>query len=126
MTIDSQRAAFEAFVRSGKSPTPPSEIVRPLADGTYRTSAANAAWLFWQAGCSNGIEQAANGTIITAAQQLYDSLGNEIFAAAIEKLKQDPANSVEVVDSRQITCSFVDGSQIIFADGFAHVNARAK
>jgi len=49
MSKDSQREAFEAFVRSGASPVPPSEVDKPLMDGTYRTSAANAAWVFWQA-----------------------------------------------------------------------------
>lgn len=49
MSTNTQRAAFEAFVRSGNSPVPPSEIDRPLPDGSYRTSAANAGWVFWQA-----------------------------------------------------------------------------
>ena len=53
-----QREAFEAFVRSGASPVPPSEVDNPSADGSYRTSAANAGWAFWQAGQS---------AIITAA-----------------------------------------------------------
>jgi hypothetical protein len=44
-----QREAYEAFVRSGASPVPPSEVEKPLADGSYRTSAANAGWVFWQA-----------------------------------------------------------------------------
>jgi hypothetical protein len=49
MNKNLQREAFEVFVRSGASPVPPSEVDRPLADGTYRTSAANAGWAFWQA-----------------------------------------------------------------------------
>lgn len=49
MSNNLQRAAYEAFVRSGASPVPASEVDKPLADGTYRTSAANAGWVFWQA-----------------------------------------------------------------------------
>lgn len=49
MNKNLQRAAYEAFVRSGASPVPPSEVDKPLADGSYRTSAANAGWVFWQA-----------------------------------------------------------------------------
>ncbi|MDQ1817767.1 hypothetical protein RBA41_31150 [Massilia sp. CCM 9210] len=49
MNMKSQHDAFEAFVRSGASPVPPSELERPLDDGSYRTSAANAGWAFWQA-----------------------------------------------------------------------------
>jgi hypothetical protein len=44
-----QQDAFEAFVRSGASSVSPSEVDNPLADGTYRTSGANAAWAMWQA-----------------------------------------------------------------------------
>jgi len=49
MNTNLQRAAYEAFVRSGESPFPPSEVDKPLADGTYRISAANAGWVVWQA-----------------------------------------------------------------------------
>lgn len=49
MEKNSQREAYEAFVRSGASPVPPSEVDNPCSDGTYRTSAANAGWVFWQA-----------------------------------------------------------------------------
>lgn len=54
MRKNPQREAFEAFVRSGKSPVPPNEIEGPLADGSYRTSAANAGWAFWQAAQAAG------------------------------------------------------------------------
>lgn len=49
MSMNSQRQEFELFVRSGASPVPPSEVDGPLANGTYRTSAANAGWAFWLA-----------------------------------------------------------------------------
>lgn len=49
MNKNVQRAAYEAFVRSGASPVPRSEVEKPLADGSYRTSAANAGWVLWQA-----------------------------------------------------------------------------
>ena len=49
MNKNLQREAFEAFVRSGASPVPSNEVERPLFDGTYRTSAANAGWAFWRA-----------------------------------------------------------------------------
>ena len=49
MNKNPQREAFEAFVRSGASSVSPSEVDNPLADGTYRTSGANAAWAVWQA-----------------------------------------------------------------------------
>jgi hypothetical protein len=49
MDVHDERKAFEAFVRSGTSPVPASEVDRPLPDGSYRTSAANAGWVFWQA-----------------------------------------------------------------------------
>ena len=49
MKKNSQREAYEAFVRSGESPVSPSEVDNPCSDGTYRTSAANAGWVFWQA-----------------------------------------------------------------------------
>jgi len=49
MNKNLQRQAYEAFVRSGASPVFPSEVDMPLTDGTYRTSAANAGWVFWQA-----------------------------------------------------------------------------
>lgn len=49
MNKQAQRDAYEAFVRSGTSPVPASEVDRPLPDGSYRTSAANAGWAFWQA-----------------------------------------------------------------------------
>lgn len=57
MTANTQRATFEAFVRSGNSPVPPSEIERPIADGSYRTSAANAGWAFWQAATAKSIDR---------------------------------------------------------------------
>lgn len=57
MSTNTQRTAFEAFVRSGKSPVPPSEIDRPLPDGSYRTSAANAGWVFWQAATKQQLEE---------------------------------------------------------------------
>lgn len=56
------------------------------------------------------------------AQQIYDSLGNEIFAANIEHLRQDASNTVVVTDSRLTTCSFPDGSRLVFAGGFAHAH----
>lgn len=59
MKTNLQRAAYEAFVRSGASPVPPSEVEKPLADGTYRTSAANAGWVFWQAGQAAAQQQRA-------------------------------------------------------------------
>lgn len=49
MNENLQRQAYEAFVRSGASPVFPSEVDKPMADGSYRTSAANAGWVFWQA-----------------------------------------------------------------------------
>lgn len=49
VVYQAQRDAFEAFVRGGTSPVPASEVDRPLPDGSYRTSAANAGWAFWQA-----------------------------------------------------------------------------
>lgn len=54
------------------------------------------------------------------AQALYDSLGNEIFAGTIEKLRSDPTNQVVVVSEVETCCTFPDGSKIIFKDGFAH------
>lgn len=52
-----QRESFEAFVRSGASPVPPSEVEKPLPDGSYRTSGANNAWVFWQAAQANLVNQ---------------------------------------------------------------------
>lgn len=52
-----QRESFEAFVRSGASPVPPSEVEKPLPDGSYRTSGANNAWAFWQAAQANLVNQ---------------------------------------------------------------------
>lgn len=49
MNMQDQRKDYEAFVRSGTSPVPATEVDNPLPDGSYRTSAANAGWVFWQA-----------------------------------------------------------------------------
>lgn len=70
MNKNPQREAFEAFVRSGNSPVPASEIEKPLVDGTYRTSAANAGWVFWQAAQSlNPVDVKSKRltTLLTAA-----------------------------------------------------------
>jgi hypothetical protein len=49
MIIDPQRAAYHAYVRSGKSPLPPNDVDDMLVDWTYRTTGANTGWVFWQA-----------------------------------------------------------------------------
>jgi hypothetical protein len=65
MDTDLQRAAFDAFVRNGNSPVPPSEIEKPIADGSYRTSAANAGLVFWRAATAkNVVEKSVNDEIL--------------------------------------------------------------
>lgn len=67
-----QRDAYEAFVRSGTSPVPASEVDRPLPDGSYRTSAANAGWAFWQAAQASlilGAGMAAAGSDVVQGGQ---------------------------------------------------------
>lgn len=60
------------------------------------------------------------------ALQQYNSLGNEIFATAIKKLREDATNKVVVTDTRLTTCTFADGSVLVFKDGFALVDPPEK
>ena len=78
MNTNVQRTAFEAFVRSGNSPVPPSEIERPLADGTYRTSAANAGWAFWQAATAKSIDRSLVAKwLVFSAPHVHEAFLNE-------------------------------------------------
>ena len=78
MNKNPERDAFEAFVRSGASPVPPSEIEKPLPDGSYRTSAANAGWAFWQAAQVAAIAPVAEDevqSVVACARRVYRKFG---------------------------------------------------
>lgn len=55
------------------------------------------------------------------AQDVHDAIGNEIFAATLGKLGQDPATHVVTSNEDYTTCVFKDGSLLVFSGGFAQV-----
>lgn len=63
---------------------------------------------------------------MSKAQEVYDGIGNEIFAATVERLRDNAANTVVVSDERLTTCRFHDGSHLLFIDGFAHVQSKVN
>jgi hypothetical protein len=64
--------------------------------------------------------------VTTKADQIYNSLGNEIFATTIENLRQDATTKVVIKSDTLTTCNFSDGSWLVFHDGFAHVEPPVK
>jgi hypothetical protein len=60
------------------------------------------------------------------AQKAYDAMGNEIFATAIEQLRADPSNIVDVVRPDYIVVQFSDTSKLAFSQGYAHVYPPAS